>query len=111
MFVGLLLAKLFQSSVYIPEIELEPLFGIRPKGYLRYVYKTTLRRAVDALGLRIEGERGWIPLHLIDEAILRLSALITVNVRMRRRGVHYGSNSLLELLSRPPGRILLDYIA
>ena len=111
MFVGLILAKLFQSSVYIPEIELEPIFEIKPRGYLRYVYKTTLRPAFDQLGLEPEGKGyGWVPIHLIDDILIRLAALIVIDDKMRKKQVNYGSNSLLELVTRPPGMVLLRYL-
>ncbi len=111
-FVGLLLAKLFQSSVYIPEIEMEALFHIAPRGYVKYIYKTTLKRTFDLLGIESQDKLGnWIPIHVIDDVLVKLAALIVIDEKMRRNNTNYGSNSLLELSSKPPGRILSRYLS
>lgn len=102
-FFALVLARLFHSSVVIPEMNLSILPGhVRPRGYLRIPGKLGLKPLLQVLGL---SGADWVPLKRVDEVLGRLASLVLAE-RLMPGDASYGKDTLLELANRHPGMVL-----
>ena len=94
------LAKLFSAAI-LSENQSAP--GESILGYTPVPANITLRILAEKLCAR----SGWIAIPELDDAIVKLSALILVARELSSAEVGYGSATLLRLLDEEPGRVLI----
>jgi len=107
-FIGLLLSKLFHSSVVFPTLKQETLVSIEPWGAVYQAQKTGLKKILKMIG----SKNGWTPFPESAFTLKYLAALLLCEDRLRMAGPKgdMGKHTIIKCSDMIPGQILNRYL-